>query len=153
MLKALMVAGGLFIGLVVTSPVGEVRADMLVNIGTALGVAGNQGSYYWPARSRVSCGEGQRIVASAGFRGVSPLSCHGSEYTYRGIRRDGLYRITLRSGSGRIGDVERIGSWDPYGWDGDYEVEDNYSDRGYGYSADGFASGNYGAGFDDDVDF
>jgi hypothetical protein len=148
-----MVAGGLCVGLVVTSPVGAARADTLVDIGIGFGAANDQGPYYWPARSGVSCGEGQRIVASGGFRKVTPVDCHGSEYTYRGIRDGGLYKITLRSSSGRIEDVARIRDWDRYGWDGDYSGEDDYSDRGYGYSADGFGSGDYGAGFDDDVDF
>jgi hypothetical protein len=83
---------------------------------------------------------------------VKPLDCRGSEYTYRGIRDDGPYKITLKSSSGRIEHADRIRNWDPYGWSGDYGGED-YSDRGYGYSANGFASGDYGAGFDDDVDF
>jgi hypothetical protein len=153
MLKTLMVAVGLCVGLVAASPVGAARADTLVGIGIGLGAANDQGPFYWPARSGVNCGEGRRIVASGGFRKVRPLHCHGSEYTYSGIRDDGQYKITLRSSSGRIEDVGRIGRWDPYGWDGDYSGEDDYSDRGYGYSADGFGSGDYGAGFDDDVDF
>jgi len=153
MLKTLILAGGLCVGLVVTSPVCAARADTLVDIGIGFGAANDQGPYYWPARSGVSCGEGQRIVASGGFRKVTPVDCHGSEYTYRGIRDGGLYKITLRSSSGRIEDVARIRDWDRYGWDGDYSGEDDYSDRGYGYSADGFGSGDYGAGFDDDVDF
>lgn len=152
MLKTLMVAAGLCVGLVVTGSVGAARADTLVDIGIGLGAANDQGPYYWPARSAVNCGEGQRIVASGGFRSVTPLDCHGNEYTYRGIRDDGLYKITLKSSSGRIEDVDLIRSWDPYGWDGN-SGEDDYSDRGFGYSADGFASGDYGAGFDDDVDF
>src|SRR5262245_11167997 len=115
MLKALMVAGGLCVGLMVTSPVDAARADTLVDIGIGLGAANDQGPYYWPARSGVSCGEGGRIVASGGFRSVKPLDCHGSEYTYRGTRDDGLYKITLRSSSGRIEDVHRIRSWDRYG--------------------------------------
>jgi hypothetical protein len=153
MLKSLMITGSLCFGLVVTSPAGAARAGLVVDIGVGSRGANDQGSYYLPVRSGLSCGEGQRIVASAGFREVSALECHGSEYTYRGIRLDGLYRITLRSGSGRIEDVERIRSLDRYGWDGDYEGENDYNDSGYGYSADGFASGDYGAGFDDDVDF
>ena len=150
MLKTLMIAVGL---VVVTSPVGAARADTLVGIGIGPGAANDQGPYYWPARSGVSCGEGRRIVASGGFRKVRPLHCRGNEYTYSGIRGDGQYKITLGASSGRIEDVGRIGSWDPYGWDGDYSGEDDYSDRGYGYSADGFSSGDYGAGFDDDVDW
>jgi len=149
MLKTLIMAVGLCGGLVVTSLAGVARAD---TIGIGPGAASDQGQYYWPARSGVSCGEGQRIVASGGFRSVRPLDCHGNEYTYRGVRDDGLYKITLGSSSGRIEDVDRIRNWDPYGWSGDYNGED-YSDRGYGYSANGFGSGDYGAGFDDDVDF
>lgn len=151
MIKTLTVAVGVCVGLVVTSPVSMARADMLAGIG--LGAANDQGPYYWPARSGVSCGEGQRIVTSGGFREVKPVDCHGSEFTYRGIRDNSLYKITLRPSSGRIEDVNRISSWDPYGWDGDYSGEGDYSDRGYGFSADGFSSGDYGAGFDDDVDF
>jgi hypothetical protein len=84
---------------------------------------------------------------------VHPLDCHGSEYTYNGIRRDGAYKITLRQSNGRIKDVDRVRSRDSYGWSGDYGDDGDYSDRGYGYGADGFSSGDYGAGFDDDVDF
>jgi hypothetical protein len=149
MLRTLIVAVVLCGGLLVTNPAGAARAG---TIGMVLGAASDQSPYYWPARSGVSCGEGQRIVASGGFRKVRPLDCHGNEYTYRGVRNDGLYKITLRPSSGRIEDVDRIRNWDPYGWSGDYSGED-YSDRGYGYSADGFASGDYGAGFDDDVDW
>src|SRR5437868_1561500 len=112
MLKTLMVAVGLCVGLVVTGPASPARADTLVGIG--FGAANDQGPYYWPARSGVNCGEGQRIVASGGFREVKPLDCHGNEYTYRGIRDDGQYKITLRSSSGRIEHVDRVGKWDPY---------------------------------------
>jgi hypothetical protein len=153
MLKSLMIAGGFCVGLVVTGPAVAAHAGTIVDIGVGPYAANDQGSYYWPVRNGLSCVEGRRVVASAGFRDVSPFECRGSEYTYRGIRRDGVYRITLRPGSGRIEDIERIRSFDPYGWDGDLEGENDYSDRGYGYGADGFASGDYGAGFDDDVDF
>jgi hypothetical protein len=153
MQKALMIAIGLCVGLVVAGPMGAVRAHTVGGTGIGPGAENGQGPYYWPASSSVSCSEGRRIVASNGFRKVTPVSCHGNEYTYRGTGDGGLYKIILESSSGRIEDIEQIRHWDPYGWNGDYGGEDDYSDRGYGYGANGFGSGDYGAGFDDDVDF
>jgi len=147
MQKTLMIAIGLCVGLVVAGPMATARAH------TASGIGIDQGPYYWAASSGVSCSEGRRIVASNGFRKVTPVSCHGTEYTYRGTGDGGLYKIIVESSSGRIEDIEQIRHWDPYGWNGDYGGEDDYSDRGYGYGANGFGSGDYGAGFDDDVDF
>lgn len=148
MLKAMIVAGALAMGLVIAAPMGR-AADAGIGIGRSY----EPGPYHWPARHGISCGEGGRIVATAGFRRIRPIDCHGSEYTYNGMRRDGVYKITLKQSNGRIKDVDQIRSFDRYGWDGDYQGEDDYSDRGYGYGADGFASGDYGSGFDDDVDF
>jgi len=153
MQRALMVAGALALGLVIAHPAGAAPAGSDINVGIGLGGTDEAGAYYWPARSGISCGQGGRIAASAGFRRVHPVDCHGTEYTYNGIRHDGVYKITLKQSSGRIKDVDQIRSWDSYGWDGDYEGEDDYSDRGYGYSDGGFSSGDYGSGFDDDVDF
>ncbi len=139
MLRSIAVAG-VFLGLVIAGPVSATAADPDGNIGIG-GEAYDSGPYYWPARRGISCHEGRRIVASAGFRRVSPVDCHGSEVTYQGVRRDGMYRITLRSFNGRIKDVDRIRRWG--GGYGGYD--DDYDDRPYG-------GGGYGDGYDDDDD-
>jgi hypothetical protein len=147
MLKTIMVAGIVCLGLAVAGPVGTTRAGEL---GIGLGAGGGPGPSYWPARRGISCGQGGRIVASAGFRRVSPIDCHGTEYTYRGIRRDGLYKITLKSNSGRIKDVDRIRRWG--GGGGGYD--DDYDDGGYGGGGygGGYGGGGYGGGGYDDYD-
>ena len=139
MLKSMALAGALFFGLVIVGPVSSARAGTNVDIGIGPGGTYDSGPYYWPARRGISCGEGRRIVASAGFRRVTPVVCHGREYTYRGIRRDSMYSITLRSFSGRIKDVHRIRRGG--GGYGGYD-EDDYNDRPYG-------DGGYGGGYDD----
>jgi len=149
MLKSMMVAGALTLGLVIAGPVGAARADTNVNIGIGLGGGYDSGPYYWLARRGISCGEGRRIVASAGFRRVSAVDCYGSEYTYRGIRRDGMYKITLKSSNGRIRDVDRIRRWGG-GYGGGYDDDDD-DNRYYGggYGGGGYGGGGYGGGYDD----
>jgi hypothetical protein len=132
MLKYVAVAGALSLGLVIACPMGAAHADTNVSIGIGRGGVYDSGPHYWPARRGISCGEGRRIVASTGFRRVSVLDCHGREYTYRGIRRDGMYRITLRSSNGRIEDVDRIRRWG-----GGYD-DDDYDDRPYGGDYDDY---------------
>lgn len=91
-----------------------------VHIGIGLG-----GGYYQPGpayydRRQISCRQGARIVASAGFRRIRPSDCRGSEYKYYASRRGDMYKITLRSSNGRIKDVDRVrrGGWDD---DDDYD--------------------------------
>jgi hypothetical protein len=134
-IKTMMVAGALSLGLVMASPMGAARADSDVDIGIGLGGGYDPGPYYWPARQRISCREGARIVASAGFRRVQPFDCSGSEYGYRGFRRDNMYEITLRSSTGRIKDIDRI-----------------RRGGGYGDDDDGDYGGGYGGGYGDDYD-
>ena len=65
MLRALMVAGALSLGLIVAGPMGSARAESDFDAGIGLGGGYGPGPYYWPARRGISCGEGRRIVASA----------------------------------------------------------------------------------------
>jgi len=108
MFKKFMVAGALSLGLLA---VGSGPSQSGVNID--LGIGGG----------RISCRQGARIVSDAGFRRVRPLDCNGSEYSYRGFRRDNMFQITVRSRNGRITNVDRIHRGGGYGdddEDGDY---------------------------------
>lgn len=138
MLRTIMTAGTLSLAAVIASPIGAARADSNVDIGIGLGGGYDAGPYYWPARQRISCREGSRIVASAGFRRVRPFDCSGSEYGYRGFRRDNMYNITVKSSSGRILDIDRIRRSGGYG-------DDDDDDYGGGYGG----GGGYGDDYDD----
>jgi len=74
-------------------------------------------------------------VAYAGFRHVRPIDCDGSEYAYRGVRHDSLYRIVVKSRNGHIKYAARIRRG------GGYD-DDEYDDGG---SYDG----GYDGGYDD----
>lgn len=135
-----MTVGALSLAALVASPIGAARAEPDVEIGIGLGSGYDPGPFYWPARQRISCGEGSRIVASAGFRRVRPFDCSGSEYGYRGFRRDNMYNITVRSSSGRILDIERI-------------RRGGYGDDDGGYGGGGYGGGyGGGGGYGDDYD-
>lgn len=128
MIKTMVIAAALSVAMVVASPVSPARAaDPDVDISIGLGGGYDPGPNYWPARTRISCREGRRIVASAGFRRVRPMDCQGSEYAYYGFRRDSMYKITLKSRSGRVVDIDRIRRW--RGYDEDYDD----SEYGGGY--------------------
>jgi hypothetical protein len=153
MIKTMIVAGALLVGLVMTGPLDAARAaDPDVDIGIELGGTYDSAPYYLPVRRGISCREGLRIVVSAGFRRVNPIDCHGSEYSYGAIRRDSLYRITLKSSNGRIKDVDRIRRWGG-GYGGGYG-DDDYDDGYYGggYGGGGYGGGGYGGGGYDDYD-
>jgi hypothetical protein len=112
MFKNFMVAGALSLGLLAVGP-GPSQSGVNID----LGIGGGGG--------RISCRQGARIVANAGFRRVSPLSCGGSQYSYRGFRRDNMFRITVRSRNGRITNVYRIRrGGGGYGDYNDYDDED-----------------------------
>lgn len=147
MLKTIMIAGALGLSMVVASPVGPASAGTSINVGMGLGDRGyDPGPNYWPARSGISCGEGRRIVAYAGYRSVRPLDCNGSEYTYAGRRGDRWFKITVRSKNGNIRKVERLrrggGGWGGGGWGG-----------GGGYGGDDYDDGGYDDGGYDDGDY
>ena len=112
MFKNFMVAGALSLGLLA---VGAGPSQSGVNID--LGIGGGGGG-------RISCRQGARIVSDAGFRRVRPLDCSGSQYSYRGFRRDSMFQITVRSRNGRIMNVDRIrrggGGYGDDDEDGDY---------------------------------
>jgi hypothetical protein len=74
---------------------------------------------------RISCRQGARIVANAGFRRVRPLSCGGWRYVYRGLRRDRMFEITVRARNGRITNVDRVGRRGG-GYGDDYDDDSEY---------------------------
>ncbi|MFZ5674508.1 MAG: hypothetical protein ACOZAM_16250 [Pseudomonadota bacterium] len=125
MLKKLVIGGALSLGVLGFGTAGQALAGTDIDIG--IGVGG--GGYYQPGpsygygRGRISCRQGARIAASAGFRRIRPVDCSGSEYVYHGLRRGDLFRIQIRSRSGQIKDVDRIrrgGGWGG-GYDDDYD--------------------------------
>lgn len=118
MLKKLIMAGALSLGVLGFGTAGQALAGTDIDIGVGVGMGG----YYQPRPTyygggRISCRQGARIVASAGYRRVRPMDCSGSEYVYRGTRRGDLFRIQVRSRSGSIKDVDRIRR----GYDDDYD--------------------------------
>jgi hypothetical protein len=117
MLKKLVVAGVLSLGMLGIGGAGPASAGADIDIGIGLGGG------YGGGGGRISCRQGARIVASAGFRRVRPVDCNGSEYSYRGIRHGDLFRIQVRSRNGRIKNVNRIGG---YGDDYDDDDYDEY---------------------------
>lgn len=131
MLKKLITAGVVSLGVMGFGAAGEAVAGTDIDIG--IGVGGG-GGYYQPGpsygRGRISCRQGARIAASAGYRRVRPVDCSGSEYVYHGMRRGDLFRIQIRSRSGQIKDVDRIrrggggGGWGGGGGYGDDDYED-----------------------------
>jgi hypothetical protein len=118
MLKKLIVAGTLSLGMLGFGGAGSASAGVDVDVGIGLG-----GGY--GGGGRISCRQGARIVASAGFRRVRPVDCSGSEYAYRGIRRGDLFSIQVKSRNGRIRNVYRI-----HGGGGGYD-DDDYDDGDY----------------------
>ena len=122
MLEKLIIAGALSLGMLAAGTASSALAGTDIDIGIGLG-GGYGGS------GRISCRQGARIVASAGFRRVRPLDCNGSEYSYRGVRRDNLFKITVRSRNGNIKNVYRIRrGGDGYGGGG---YGDDYDDGDY----------------------
>jgi hypothetical protein len=122
--------------MLLTGAAGPALAGTNVDIGVGIG-----GGYPSPGpryvSSRISCREGVSIVRSAGFRHVRAVNCHGKNFAYRGVRRDALFEIKVRSRTGQIADVIRLRRG---GWGGGYG--DGYDDGGYGG----------GGGYDDDYD-
>jgi hypothetical protein len=124
MLKKLITAGVLSLGVMGFGAAGQAVAGTDIDIG--IGVGG--GGYYQPGpsygRGRISCRQGARIVAREGFRRVRADDCQGSEYRYFGRQRGDLFKIVVNSRNGRIKDVDRIrrggGGWGG-GYDDDYD--------------------------------
>lgn len=123
MLKKLITAGALSLGVLGFGTAGQAVAGTDIDIGVGIG----GGGYYQPGpsygRGRISCRQGARIVRSAGFQRVRADDCRGTEYKYFGRQDRGLYRIVVNSRSGRIKDVDRVrrgGGWGG-GYDDDYD--------------------------------
>jgi hypothetical protein len=57
----------------------------------------------------VGCRDGARIVSRRGFNRVSPISCGGETYSYRGWRGGDPWRIRIDSDTGRIVSVRPAG--------------------------------------------
>lgn len=107
MIKNLIVAGAFSLGLLAVGS-GSSLAGVNIDIGIGGGGVG-----------RISCRQGARVVANAGFRRVRSIDCSGSEYSYRGVRRDNLFEITVKSRNGRITNIDRIRRGGGYGDDDD----------------------------------
>jgi hypothetical protein len=139
MIKTIVVAGALALGLVVVSPVGPARADG-VYLGSGFGGGYHPGPHFWLARRGISCRDGAQIVYSAGFKNVRAQDCNGSEYTYLGRRHDRWYKVTVSSRSGNIKAAYRVGKG---GWGGGYgDDDDDYGGYGGGYGDD-YDDGDY----------
>ena len=73
------------------------------------------GGYYAPRRTyrprrharRISCRRARRIVRNRGYRNVRTIDCTGRGYSFLGRRRGRLYKISMRSRSGRITSISR----------------------------------------------
>ncbi len=57
----------------------------------------------------IGCRDGARIVSRRGFNRVSPISCGGETYSYRGWRGGDPWRIRIDSDTGRIVSVRPAG--------------------------------------------
>jgi hypothetical protein len=57
----------------------------------------------------IGCREGARIVSRRGFNRVSPISCGGDIYSYRGWRGGEPWRVRVDSDTGRIVAVRPAG--------------------------------------------
>lgn len=125
MLKKLITAGAVSLGVLGFGTAGQAVAGTDIDIGVGIG---GGGGYYQPGpsygRYRISCRQGARIVSSAGFRRVRADDCRGTEYKYYGREGRSLYKIVVDSRNGRIKDVDRIrrggGGWGG-GYDDDYD--------------------------------
>lgn len=127
MLRNWMAAGALSLGMLAIGAIGPAQADTDIDIG--VGINGGYSSpgprYAYHGGGHISCRQGARIVRSAGFRRVRPIECSGSEYSYRGFRRDSVFEIRVRSRNGRITDIRRRGGG---GYGDDYDDYDDYDD-------------------------
>jgi hypothetical protein len=86
-----------------------------VNIDVDVGGSSPRHSYYpdygddedYEEYDQITCGEGRRIVRSAGYRSVVTIECEGATYRYQGFRRGVQWRITVDSEDGSIVRVRR----------------------------------------------
>ena len=115
MFTKIIAVAALSLGVLGFDMIGQASAGVSIDLGIGGG--------------RISCRQGARIVANAGFRRVRPIDCSGREYSYRGIRRGRMFEIDVRSRNGRIISVDRIGGgggYGGYGGYGDYDDDDEY---------------------------
>jgi hypothetical protein len=99
MLKMMMAAAGLSLGLLMT-PVATGPAQAGVEIDINLG------------KRQISCSRGRRMVEDAGFRRVQTRNCSGRNFRYTGRKRGDGYLIVVDSRRARIIDVRRFGDDD-----------------------------------------
>lgn len=97
MIKKMMAAAGLSLGLLMMMPVATTPAKAGINIDIDIG-----------GKKRLSCGRGRRLVEDYGFHRVQPRNCNGRYYKYIGRKRGDTFIITLDSKRGRIVDVRPI---------------------------------------------
>ncbi len=126
MLKKLIAAGALSLGMLAAGTAAPALAGTDIDIGIGLGGGYSKPAPRYYGGGRISCRQGARIVASEGFRRVRPIDCDGKEYTYQGLRRGDLYRIEVRSRNGNIRKIDRIRRGGGGGWGDDYD--DDYDD-------------------------
>jgi hypothetical protein len=67
-----------------------------------------QQGYYQPSNSRISCGEGRRIVADDDFSRIRTVECNGITYTYQARRGSHTYRVFVNSRRGVISGTTRL---------------------------------------------
>jgi hypothetical protein len=67
-----------------------------------------QQGQYEPRYSRVSCGEGRRILADDDFTKISTIECNGPTYTYKANRSGRTYRVSVDARRGTISGRSRI---------------------------------------------
>lgn len=118
MFKKLTLAGALALGMLAVG-----SGPSLAGVDIDIGIGGGGG---YGGGGRISCRQGARIVRSAGFRGVRAIDCYGREFSYRGFRRDRMFKIDVRSRNGRIVNIDRIGRGGGGGGYGDDYDDDEY---------------------------
>ncbi len=67
-----------------------------------------QQRYYEPRYSRISCGEGRRIVADDDFFRIRTIECNGTTFTYQARRGSHTYRVFVNSRRGTISGTTRL---------------------------------------------
>jgi hypothetical protein len=98
MIKMMMAAAGLSIGLLMT-PVATAPAKAGINID--INVEGQGG--------RISCNRGRKIVQNSGYWDVRARNCGGRYYSYFGRKKNGrAFVITVDAKRAYITDVRRI---------------------------------------------
>jgi hypothetical protein len=98
MIKMMMAAAGLSLGLLMMPIAATTPAKAGVNIDINIG-----------GKKQISCGRGRRLVQDYGYFDVRPRDCNGRNYSYFGRRGNGrAFIITVDSRRARVVDVRRL---------------------------------------------